>query len=242
MKTPAPGIFKSNISITKNLICLILGATVLAMQHGRANDAGSVFNLSDIADGKSWKVSDATAEALVVDGKKVAHLRATGDSANGDVGLALANGKEFSTGEIELDLKAMSPHRGFLGIAFNVTDTKTFEAIYFRPFNFRTNEPYRLRAVQYLAWPRYTWERLRENSPGQYEKPINPPPHPEGWFHARIEVTAKQVLVFVNRAPEPSLAVQRLATGGVKRPFGLFVDSHDGLYANLQVRPTTARF
>jgi hypothetical protein len=221
-----------------NIMSLVFTASLLAAAPGRVNATTLTPDLSRITDSQSWKVTDATAEALIVDGKQAAHLQAAGDSANGNVGMALANGSQFSTGAIELDLKGRSARqRCFLGVVFNVSDTKTFEGVYFRPFNFRTNAPYRLHAVQYIAWPLYTWEHLRKNKPDQFEKPIIPPPDPDDWFHARIEVTDQQVRVFVDHAREPSLTVSRLAKGGVKRPVGLFVDSHDGLYANLQVTP-----
>ncbi|MBI5276708.1 MAG: hypothetical protein HY854_09635 [Burkholderiales bacterium] len=61
------------------------------------------------------------------------------------------------------------------------------------------------------------------------------PPDPDGWLHAGVEVTASQVRVFVDHAKEPSLVVARLSSGGVERPFGLFIDSADGEYANLTV-------
>lgn len=224
----------------KCIIRLLVSAMLLAGVSGRANESSITPDLSRIQDGQIWKVSDATAEPLVVEGKQAARLQATGDSATGTVGMALANGTQFSTGNIEVDLKGRSGSpRCFLGVVFNVVDTKTFEAIYFRPFNFRTNEPYRLRAVQYIAWPTNTWEHLRKNAPGQFEKPINPSPDPEGWFHVRIEVTQKQAQVFVNNAREACLTVQRLAEGRANRPVGLFVDSHDGLYANLEVKPAS---
>ena len=51
----------------------------------------------------------------------------------------------------------------------------TYDAIYFRPFNFRTSDPARrLRAVQYISHPTYTWNKLRAERPGVYEKPVNP--------------------------------------------------------------------
>lgn len=215
-------------------------AILLAAVSGRANETSITPDLSKITDAKNWKVTDATGEALIVDGKQAAHLQAAGDSANGSVGMALASGTEFSTGAIEIDLKGRGgAQRCFLGVVFNVSNTKTFEGVYFRPFNFRTNEPFRLHAVQYIAWPVNTWEHLRQNKPGQFEKPINPPPDPSEWFHARIEVTEKQVQVFVNHARESSLTVPRLAEGERKRPVGLFVDSHDGFYANLKVEPAS---
>ena len=63
-------------------------------------------------------------------------------------------------------------------------------------------------------------------------------PDPEKWFHARIEVDKKQVRVFVNGAKEPCLKVDRLAESEKPRPLGLFVDTGDGLYANLKVFKT----
>ena len=221
---------------------LLFTAGLLAAIPVSANESSVTPDLSRIRDSKVWKVSDATAEALIVDGRQAARLQATGDSATGTVGLALAIGTQFSTGAIEVDLKGRSGSpRCFLGVVFNVVDTKTFEAIYFRPFNFRTNEPYRLRAVQYIAWPTNTWEHLRQNTPGQFEKPINPSVDPDAWFHARIEVTQKQVQVFVDHTKEPCLTIPRLAEGRANRPVGLFVDSHDGLYANLEVRPASSK-
>jgi hypothetical protein len=219
-------------------IGLFLTAGLLAVVHGWAGEASLMPDLSRIADGKVWKLSDVTAEPLGVDGKKAAHLQSMVDSANGAVGMALANGTKFSTGTIDIDLQGKSDqHRCFLGVVFNVADSKTFECVYFRPFNFRTNEPYRLRAVQYIAWPSNTWEHLRKNTPGEFEKPINPAPDPDGWFHVHIEVNVEQVRVFVNHNREACLTVRRLAEARENRPVGLFVDTHDGLYANLEIRP-----
>jgi hypothetical protein len=216
---------------------LLLAASLLFAMVCRANENSVTPDLSRITDSKIWKLSDVTAEVLKVDGKQAAHLQSMVDSANGSVGMALANGTKFSIGTMDIDLQGKSDRqRCFLGVVFNVVDTKTFECVYFRPFNFRTNEPYRLRAVQYIAWPTNTWEHLRKNSPGEFEKPISPAPDPDDWFHVRIEVTQKQVRVFVNHAREACLTVPRLAEGG-DRPVGLFVDTHDGLYANLEIKP-----
>jgi hypothetical protein len=198
--------------------------------------ASNAITLSTIGDGSSWKVTHAAAEAIGTDGRPAVRLVAEGDSANGIVGLALPAGLEFSTGTIEIDLKGRNlRQKSFLGVAFNVVDERTFEAVYFRPFNFRAGEPWRNRAVQYVAWPDNTWEHLRTHSPGQFEHAVNPMPDPDGWFHARIEVAEAEVRVFVNDAKEPSLVTRRLSSGGVARPVGLFVDTGDGFYANLKV-------
>jgi hypothetical protein len=195
-------------------------------------------DLSAIVGGKGWKVRNATAEGVTVDGKRAVRLTATGDSANGNVGLALVDGVDFTTGVIELDLQGQNVRgRSFLGVAFNVEGQRGFEAIYFRPFNFKAEGDFKNRAVQYISWPDHTWEGLRKTRPGKFEAAIRPVPDPDKWFHARIEVDAKQVRVFVNEAKEPCLTVERLAEVKKGRPMGLFVDSADGLYANLEITP-----
>jgi hypothetical protein len=214
----------------------VAACLVFAQVHAQASTGSP--NLSSIADGKSWKVTDAIPQVVELDGRKVVRLIATGDSANGDVGLARPNGLTFSTGTIEIDLKGQSLRgRSFLGVAFNVVDEKTFEAIYFRPFNFKADEPFGSRSVQYISWPANTWEHLRKNTPGQFERTVTPVPDPDGWFHAQIEVTDTKVRVFVNHAKEPSLVVKRLSAAEAPRAVALFVDSADGLYADFTVTP-----
>jgi len=220
------------------VVALTLLLASLGLAQTIAHAQPSAPDLSAVADGTSWRVLHADVERTEKDGKAAVRLVAQGDSANGIVGLALPRALTFSTGTIEIDLKGKDVRqRSFLGVAFNVVDEKTFEAVYFRPFNFKAEDPVRNRSVQYIAWPASTWEHLRKTASGQFEKPVNPVPDPDGWFHAQIEVTASKVRVFVNHAKEPSLVVARLSSGGIERPFGLFVDSADGQYANLTVAP-----
>jgi hypothetical protein len=222
----------------KKIVGVGLALTVLAVVSGSAREKTGAFDLAKVGDGKTWKVSNATVEPVEIDAKIAARLKAAGDSGRtGDVGLALASRAEFTLGTIELDLKGRNQRPSFLGVVFNVADERTFEGVYFRPFNFKADGPFRLRAVQYIAWPEHTWEELRKNHSGQFEKPANPAPDGDGWFHARIEVTEKLVRVFLNNATEPCLTVNRLAESRGKRPVGLFVDVADGLFANLEVKP-----
>lgn len=203
-----------------------------AIAQGRAR----WLDLASIDDPRAWKHANIEAKYGEMNGRRIAYLQSLADSANGIVGLALPNGVTFDTGTIELDLKGRSVRgRSFLGVAFNVIDERTFEAVYFRPFNFRAEAPYRGRAVQYISWPANTWEFLRKTFPGTFENAIDPAPDPDDWFHARIEVTSTQVRVFVGGAKEACLTVARLATGHVPRPMGLFVDSADGFYSNVKV-------
>jgi tetratricopeptide (TPR) repeat protein len=75
---------------------------------------------------------------------------------------------------IEVDLKGKDvAQQSFLGIAFHLVDWTTFDAVYFRPFNFRAPEAERRsHSVQYVSHPVNTWQKLRAEQPGRFEKAI----------------------------------------------------------------------
>lgn len=183
---------------------------------------------------------DCEQSMLEIRPDKTLHLRVAGEPVQrgSRAGLAWLRDVEFDEGTIEVELKgrASPPQHSFLGIAFHGIDAKNLEAVYFRPFNFNAPDPQKSRAVQYISWPDHTWERLREQHPGVYEKPIVPAPDPERWFHVRIDLSARQVRVFVEHAVTPTLVVERLSTrtGG---KVGLFVDVYDGEFRELSIRP-----
>lgn len=148
-------------------------------------------------------------------------------------------GIEFGNGTIEFDVRGKDVQgQSFVGIAFHGVDGTTYDAIYFRPFNFKTEDPARrLRAVQYISHPTYTWHKLRAEQPGQYEKPVSPAPDPNGWFRVRIVVAAPNVSVFVADATEPSLVVSQLSDRRKGR-IGLWVgNGSGGDFANLKIVP-----
>jgi len=170
------------------------------------------------------------------DGRVVARL----DAKAGD-GSAVIEGSLLAEGIIEVDLKGRDlAQQSFLGIAFHMVDTTTFDAVYFRPFNFRAAEPdARSHSVQYVSHPVFTWQKLRAERPGRFENAIDQPPDPNGWFRARIVLAAGRVEVYVNGADRPSLAVDDLGAsknGGV----ALFAGNNsDGAFANLRITPTS---
>ncbi|MEY4767668.1 MAG: hypothetical protein RL637_307, partial [Pseudomonadota bacterium] len=84
-----------------------------------------------------------------------------------ETGLAWLKKVDFSEGIIEVDLKGRDiKDKSYLGIAFHGVDEKTYEAIYFRPFNFQATDPVRkAHAVQYISEPQYPWESLRKQFP-----------------------------------------------------------------------------
>jgi hypothetical protein len=220
----------------KVLVIATFALCLLASPAAFAQEAAELVDLDSIEDSSGWTLFNVDAESATVGGRSAAYLRAHGDSANGLIGLALPKIRLFRSGSIELDLKGKSLRgNSFLGVAFNVTDAKFFEAIYFRPFNFNVNPPFQSRGVQYISWPANTWEHLRKTQPGKFENRVSNVPDADEWFHARIEVSAGQVRVFVNCASEPALVIERLATNDDAMPFGLFVDTADGYYANVRV-------
>jgi hypothetical protein len=196
-------------------------------------------DLSRINDAKTWSVINADFSTGAEEGEGVIRLTPKGKVSKGsNTGLALVQGLEFAEGTLEIDLKGKGKwDASFVGVAFSVADGKTFEAVYFRPFNFlRDPESFRVHGVQYIAWPVHTWEKLRKETPGKYESAVKPTPDPSGWFHARVEVTKHKVRVWVDDAKEPCLVVDRLASRE-KGKVGLWVDSHDGAFRNLKILP-----
>jgi len=144
---------------------------------------------------------------------------------------------ELGNGTIELDIRGKDiPQQSFVGVAFHGVDGTTYDAIYFRPFNFKTDDPVRhAHAVQYISQPTYPWQKLRAEQPGKYEQPVTPAPAPNDWFHVRVVVTAPQVKVFVNDAKEPNLVVTQLSDRRKGR-VGLWVGNNSaGDFANLKI-------
>jgi hypothetical protein len=149
-------------------------------------------------------------------------------------------GIEFTDGVIEFDALGQSdpPQSNFLGISFRFVDERTHDAVYFRPFNFRADDPERkAHAVQYISHPKHHWFTLRKDKTGQYEKPIVPAPDGDAWLHARIVIERPKVSVYVNAATDPSLVVEELSDrigGGI----GLWVGpGRGGYFANLTIIP-----
>ena len=193
-------------------------------------------DLRSVNDGKRWRVIDADAS---VEGD-IVRLNPHGDPAVGShIGLALLQNVTFSEGTLEVDVRGGGQQQAsFLGLAFGVGDARTFEAVYFRPFRFADEDAEaRRHAVQYVAWPEYTWEKLRKDKPGVYEAAIQPVPDPEGWFHARIDVTKQKVSVSIDGNAKPCLVVDRLGhrEGGV----ALWVDSMPAEFRNLRIHPAS---
>lgn len=166
--------------------------------------AALLCGLRGLAQPAGYEISNRN---FTIDAEGAAHM----NEAPGD-GIAWIKGQTFSEGTIELDIRGKDAfQQSFVGIAYHGVDDSTFEAVYFRPFNFQSPDPARVpHAVQYVALPAYDWSKLRQEHPGVYEKAVSPAPNANHWFHVRIVVNAERVEVFVNGSAVASLEVTPL--------------------------------
>jgi hypothetical protein len=141
-------------------------------------------------------------------------------------------GTDFSIGEIEVDMKSDN----FVGLAFHIADATTYEAVYFRPFNFNVPDSIkRSHAVQYHSLPKYPWSKLREQSPDKYEDVINPVPDTGTWFHVRLVISKEKISCYVNESKNPCMTVGKL--GNLENGMlGFFIGTGTGgNFANLKI-------
>ncbi|MBL9204856.1 MAG: hypothetical protein JNN01_07210 [Opitutaceae bacterium] len=158
---------------------------------------------------------------------------------------AWVGGTNFKDGIIEIDvlarLLADAPDwaRGFIGIAFRINDASSrFESFYVRPTNGRADDQLRRnRSTQYFSYPDYKFDRLRKESPGQYEAYADMGLNE--WITIKIVVQGAQAKMYLNGKDQPVLVVNDLkhgpdSTGAI----GLWVDvGTEGYFSNLRVQP-----
>ena len=178
------------------------------------------------ADPSKWTAHNGRAEFS----DSIIHFVNTSDRT----ALLWLNNIDFKNGVIELDCKGNDVRgKSFLGLALHGTDTINYDAIYFRPFNFRDPER-KNHSVQYIDKPDNDWDLLREKHTGKYEKEINPPPDPNDWFHAKILIKYPIIRVYINGSKNPCLEVTQIS----RRKSGklaLWIDSDDGWFKNIQL-------
>jgi len=191
-------------------------------------------DLAGIAAGEGWTVVNRGPTVGMEDGQTVV----TFDARVGD-GAAWLDGVELRNGTIEVLIRGKNnPGRSFVGVAFRGVDDETYDAVYFRPFNFVADNDLSLsHMVQYVSHPEYTWSRLREEHTDVYENPLANPPDPDRFFKARIEISKPEIRVYLGEETEPCLVVEELTdrTGG---RVGLWMgNGSDGSFAELVIRP-----
>jgi hypothetical protein len=156
-----------------------------------------------------------------------------------DPGVIWIEGSDLADGTIELELRGRDVfQRSFLGVAFHRADDKTYESVYLRPFNFRTDDQARHHhAVQYMAAPDYDWPRLRKEFPEQFENAVDPALAPGDWVPLRVVVSGATVRVYVGPVKSPTLEVRKLGQHD-RGMIGLWTgNTSGGDFANLRITP-----
>jgi hypothetical protein len=184
------------------------------------------------ADENEWVVYNREIASIMKEPGKIESIHLNAEEGDG---LAVYQNLEFENGTIEADIKGKDVlQKSFVGIAFHIQDETSFNAIYFRPFNFK--KPERAgHSVQYICHPEFTWFKLRKDFPEQFENPVHPVPDPDNWFHAKVNVNWPVVKVYVDNAEEPSLDVI-MKSEFKKGKVGFWVgNGSDGAFKNLEI-------
>ena len=183
-----------------------------------ANDNLDVINRDVIS-------LNSTTNTLVLNNKK------------GD-GIAIIKDLEFDEGIIELELRGENnPGKSFVGIAFNIQNDSIYEAVYFRPFNFKSDEKIRREhSIQYIHKPQYEWRFLRANYEGQFEAEYPRQPSPDDWFGIRVKIDDKKVYIYDTKTNTELLSIKRL-THQVSNRIGLWTGYNSkGAFRNLKIK------
>jgi hypothetical protein len=212
----------------KNIISLVFLAFVFL--QGKAQTI-----TPDLNDHSKWTIVNRKVVNITDGERKGVYI----EEKEEDGGMIL-NNFEFSEGTIEFDIKGRNVlQKSFVGVGFHLQEDKSFDGIYFRPFNFSNPDTVRRgRAVQYVHHPDFPWDKLRKDFPGKYENKVNPVPDPDGWFHAKIVVEGKNIKVFVNDSAKPSLVVEKLSNTRSGKIFLWAGVVSDVSFANLKITPS----
>ena len=194
------------------------------------------YNLRELAKANKIEVFNRVLNQPKADSQETIFLNAAADDGLAWIGVA-----EFSEGTIEVEIKGKNEQgRSFVGIAFHGLDSKTFDAVYLRPFNFQAAEEVRRsHSIQYISLPEYDWSKLRNIYPGKYEFAIAHAPDPDSWVKLKVVIKGKNVAAFVNGSEAPSLSVESL-NDRPKGKVGLWVgNGSDGWFRNLKLTPAS---
>ncbi|HEY7236199.1 MAG TPA: family 16 glycoside hydrolase [Gemmatimonadaceae bacterium] len=161
--------------------------------------------------------------------------------------VAVLTETDFKDGVIEVDVAGarrqgyskaedVSGFKGIVGVSFRIHGDSA-ERFYIRPENTRLdNQLFRNRSTQYEADPDYSWQRLRQESPGVYESYVDV--EPGAWTRLRIEVTGNKARLYVNGATQPCLIVNDLKLGESHGKIALWARiSSEAYFSNLRVEP-----
>lgn len=154
---------------------------------------------------------------------------------------------DFGDGTIEVDLASvLAPDapayaRGFVGVTFRIDNQNRFESFYLRPANSRVDDQVRRNhTAQYVAYPDFTFPRLRREEPERYESYVDVALGE--WIRMKIVVLGTRAELYVNEARQPCLVVTDMKYGaGQRGGVGLWIESGTiGYFSNLRIDRLTA--
>lgn len=196
----------------------------------------------DVLNVGKLELVNCTAEVVEFGGRKA--LRLTQPPGSTQNAMAMLKGAEFRNGTIEVEVAgapaagAIEGARGFIGIAFRISDPQTYENIYLRPTNGRAEDQVRRNhSVQYEALPEFPWFRLRKETPEKYESYVDL--EPGVWTRYRLVVDGAKARLFVHGAAQPTLLVNDLKLAdGAGTGLGLWIGPGTlGHFRNLKITP-----
>jgi hypothetical protein len=156
-----------------------------------------------------------------------------------DAGVVWVEGSDFAEGTIEVDVRGRDVfQQSFVGMAFHRKDDTAYDAVYLRPFNFRSDDPVRHHhAVQYMVAPDFDWPRLRKEFPEKFENAVDPSLVPTGWVPLRVVVRGRTIQVYAGPVKSPTLEITKLGQHD-RGMIGLWTGNNsDGDFANLRITP-----
>lgn len=173
-----------------------------------------------------------TAEPLQYRGRSALRIVDAAPGHGDDVSrIAVVKGTFMQNGTIQVSLSgdtlpgAPQDSRGFVGIAFRVTGSPPhYECFYLRPKNGRSEDQLRRNhSAQYISVPGFSWQKLREESPGKYEAYVDLVPG--AWTKVKIQIEDRSARLYVNGSDQPTLIVDDLKQPIEKGSVALWVGS-----------------
>jgi hypothetical protein len=216
---------------------LLTASVALGISRGNAQEAG-------LKAAKVQAVSVSVSETNVGGKEAIRVIKNPALKDFDEPTFARVKGTRFKDGTIEVKvlsrllMDAPVFARGFLGIAFRVSEDNTkFECIYIRPANARVEDQVRRNhSIQYFSYPDFKFDRLRKESPEKYESYADM--GLDEWIDLKVEVKGMQAKLFVNGAKEPALIVNDLKHGpDMAGAVGLWVEvGTEGHFSDLRIR------
>jgi len=199
---------------------LLIGCLLLPLQATLGQDGGTKRVVVRPEAARFSKVLNGHTAVVDYRGRRAVKLVPSPETAGKDEDmLAILADNKFKDGTIEVDVAGaprpgMPPDsRGFIGIAFRTGDRGEWsEVLYLRPTNGRVEDQLRRNhSVQYVSHPDFTWNRLRQETPGVYESYVDLVVG--AWTAMKIEVAGTTARLYVNGAKQPTLIVNDLKHG-----------------------------